>query len=71
MSFTTYTGSTAIVAALGTTPEERALTTDQFKAKFDEGLTNFITWLNATHIVELNARAVIQDDEQIIRIMEG
>lgn len=63
LSFSTYTGSTAIIAALGTTPEERALTTDQFKAKFDEAITAYVTWFNATHLAEL-------EYEQIIRIME-
>ena len=64
MSFSAYTGSTNKIASLGTTPEERTLTTDQFKAKFDEFAAEFVAWFNATHIAEL-------DDEQIIRIMEG
>jgi hypothetical protein len=42
-----YTGATDIITNIGTTPQERGLTTDQFKAKFDEGLTNFVTWFNA------------------------
>lgn len=55
MALTTYTGDTAIIATLGTTPEERALETDEFKAKFDEGLTALVAWFNATHIVEADA----------------
>jgi hypothetical protein len=55
MAFSTYTGDTDIIASLGTTPEERGLTTDQFKAKFDEFATAFVAWFNATHIVEADA----------------
>lgn len=55
MAFTTYTGDTDIIASLGTTPEERALTTDQFKAKFDEFATAYVTWFNATHLPEVEA----------------
>lgn len=55
MAMTEYTGDTAIIAGLGTTPDERGLTTDQFKAKFDEGPAAFVAWFNATHLVEVNA----------------
>lgn len=55
MSFTTYTGSTNKIASLGTTPEERGLTTEQFKAKFDEFAAEFVAWFNTTHVVEGNA----------------
>lgn len=52
MPMTEYSGSTNIIAGLGTTPQERGLTEDQFKAKFDEGLTAFVTWFNSTHKTE-------------------
>jgi len=55
MAYTTYTGDTDIIASLGTSPAERGLTTDQFKAKFDEFATAFVAWFNATHIVEADA----------------
>lgn len=53
MAFTTYTGDTEIITNIGTTPDERGLTTEEFKAKFDEGLTALKTWFNATHLPEL------------------
>lgn len=55
MAFSNYTGDTDIIASLGTTPEERGLTTDQFKAKFDEFAAEFVAWFNATHIAEGDA----------------
>jgi len=60
MSFTTCSVTASVIAGLGTTPEERALSTDDFKAKFDEFAVNFVAWFNATHIVELD---VLQTDE--------
>jgi hypothetical protein len=52
MAMTEYSGNTAIIAALGTTPAERGLTDDQFKAKFDEALAAFVAWFNDTHKAE-------------------
>jgi hypothetical protein len=52
---TTYSGTVAVIAGLGTTVNERGLTTDQFKAKFDEGLTEFVAWFNDTHKTEFEA----------------
>ena len=52
MSMTQYTGNTDIIANVGTTPQERGLTTDEFKAKFDEGLKAFVEWFNTTHKTE-------------------
>lgn len=50
MASTTCSVTTNVIASLGTTPEERGLTTDQFKAKFDQFATEFVAWFNATHI---------------------
>lgn len=58
MAFTTYTGDTAIIAALATTAAERGLEPDEFKAKFDEAITAFVAWFNATHIVEADEHLV-------------
>jgi hypothetical protein len=52
---TQYTGDTSVIADLGTSPQERGLTADQFKAKFDEGLTAFVTWFNGDHKAEFDA----------------
>jgi hypothetical protein len=57
MAMTTYTGNTSIISGLGTTPQERGLTADQFKAKFDEALTAFVTWFNTIHKTEFDAKA--------------
>jgi len=54
MAMTPYSGDTSIIGKLGTTPQERGLTTQQFKDKFDEGLKNFVQWFNETHIAEAN-----------------
>jgi predicted house-cleaning noncanonical NTP pyrophosphatase (MazG superfamily) len=59
MPMTTYTGETEIITNLGTTPAERGLETDEFKAKFDEGLKAFVEWFNDTHKTEFDA--VISD----------
>jgi len=55
MAMTEYTGETEIITNIGTTPDERGLTTEQFKAKFDEGLKAFVTWFNDTHKTEFDA----------------
>ncbi len=55
MAFTEYTGDTTIIGALGTNPAERGLTTQEFKDKFDQFATEFVTWFNATHIAEADA----------------
>lgn len=57
MAMTPYTASVEIITNLGTTPAERALTTDEFKAKFDEGLKAFVTWFNDAHKTEFDALA--------------
>jgi hypothetical protein len=55
MAMTQYTGDTEIITNIGTTPQERGLTADQFKAKFDEGLKAFVTWFNSVHKTEFDA----------------
>lgn len=55
MAMTPYTGDPEVIAKLGTTPQERGLTPDQFKAKFDEGLKAFVEWFNLTHKTEFEA----------------
>ena len=59
MPMTEYDGNVEIITNIGTTPDERGLSTDQFKAKFDEGLKAFVTWFNDTHKTEFDA--VISD----------
>ena len=54
MAFSQYTGITNKIAALGTTPQDRGLTTDEFKAKFDEFAEEFVTWFNGTHKGEID-----------------
>lgn len=55
MAMTPYSGETEIIGKLGTTPQERGLTTQQFKDKFDEGLKAFVQWFNDTHKTEFEA----------------
>ena len=59
MPMTEYDGNVEIITNIGTTPDERGLSTDQFKAKFDEGLKAFVEWFNDTHKTEFDA--VISD----------
>lgn len=55
MAMTPYSGDTSVIGKLGTTPQERGLTTQQFKDKFDEALKAFVTWFNATHLPEVES----------------
>ena len=55
MAMTPYSGDTSVIGKLGTTPQERGLTTQQFKDKFDEGLKAFVEWFNLTHKTEFDA----------------
>ena len=50
-----YSGDTNVIAKVGTTPEDRGLVTEDFKAKFDEGLAAFVQWFNTTHKTEFEA----------------
>ena len=58
MLMTPYSGDVEIITNIGTTPQERGLSTDEFKAKFDEGLKAFVTWFNDTHKTEFDALQV-------------
>ena len=55
MAMTPYGQSPLVISILGTTPQERGLETQQFKAKFDEGLKGFVEWFNLTHKTEFEA----------------
>lgn len=57
MALTQCTINTQIIGGLGTRPDERALSTQQFKDKFDEFGTLFKTYFNTTHIPEVEAMA--------------
>lgn len=56
MAMTPYSGDTSVIGKLGTTPQERGLTTQEFKDKFDEGLKEFVEWFNFTHLGEIDER---------------
>jgi hypothetical protein len=75
MPMTQYTGDTDIIANVGTTPQERGLTTDEFKAKFDEGLKAFVSWFNTTHKTEFDAHLndLVTDTDGVhgLKIEEG
>lgn len=55
MAMTEYTGETEVIGKLGTNPQQRGLTTQQFKDAFDEGLKGFVEWFNLTHKTEFEA----------------
>ena len=60
MAMTPYTGDPEVIAKLGTTPQERGLTPDQFKAKFDEAFKEFITeYFNTIHLQEIEELILI------------
>jgi hypothetical protein len=74
MAMTPYSGDTSVIGKLGTTPQERGLTTQQFKDKFDEGLKTFVEWFNETHNGEINehmADNVTQETVHGLRIETG
>ena len=58
MPMTVYSGATNTISIIGTTVEERGLTTDEFKAKFDANLAAFVVWFNDTHKTEFDAHLV-------------
>jgi hypothetical protein len=47
MSLTKYTDSTNIIGSIGTTVEERGLTTQEFKDAFDENPEKIVAFINA------------------------
>jgi hypothetical protein len=61
MAFTEYTKDTTIIGALGTNPAERALTTQEFKDKFDQFADEFVAWFNETHLPEVAEKAVVDE----------
>jgi hypothetical protein len=56
MPMTEYTGDTNTIETIGTTVEERGLTTEEFKAKFSLDLKAFVTWFNSVHKTEFDAQ---------------
>lgn len=63
MAMTKYTGETEVITNIGTTVNERGLTTAQFKAKFDEGLKAFVTWFNDVHKTEFDGKMSAEGGE--------
>lgn len=56
MALTEYTAATNIIGSLGTDPEDRPTLDDQgLKDKFDENAVNIVTYLNDTHLPEVQA----------------
>lgn len=54
MSLTKCSVPTDVIGSLGTTPEQRAISTQQFKDKFDEMSEGIKTYLNDTLTPELD-----------------
>ena len=65
MAMTPYGGDPLVISKLGTTPQERGLSPEQFKGKFDEGLKAFAEWFNLTHKTEFEAKAEQADLEDL------
>lgn len=55
MSMTPYTGETLTIANIGTTPQERAMETSEFKMAFSKDFHEFVEWFNETHNGEIDA----------------
>ena len=66
MPMTPYSGDVEIITNIGTTPQERGLSTDEFKAKFDEGLKAFVTWFNDTHKTEFDAHLAEKATDSVL-----
>jgi hypothetical protein len=71
MAFTKYTKDTTIIGALGTNPAERALTTQEFKDKFDQFADEFVAWFNETHLPEVAEKAVVDEHKAETATQEG
>lgn len=70
MAFTEYTTSTAIIANLGTDPEDRPDMTDaQLKAKFDENAANIVTYINDTLLEEAEEKLISFVDDTASRTL--
>lgn len=63
MAMTPCNVTTSVIAGIGTNPAERGLTTDQFKAKFDEASGDLKDWVNDTHLPELNTKFTAYDNQ--------
>jgi hypothetical protein len=68
MPLTKCTTDTAVIADLGTTPDERGLTTEEFKAKFDEASTGLKTYINDTLIPEIEAQSGLIGNNPAVRV---
>ena len=55
MSMTPYTGETLTIANIGTTPQERAMDTSEFKMAFSKDFHEFVEWFNDTHKTDFDA----------------
>lgn len=55
MAMTPYNGETLTIANIGTTPQERAMETSEFKMAFSKDFHEFVEWFNETHNGEINA----------------
>jgi hypothetical protein len=54
MAMTPYNGETLTIANIGTTPQERAMDTSEFKMAFSKDFHEFVEWFNETHNGEIN-----------------
>jgi len=55
MAMTPYTGETLTIANIGTTPQERAMETSEFKMAFSKDFHEFVEWFNDTHKTDFDA----------------
>jgi hypothetical protein len=55
MAMTPYNGETLTIANIGTTPQERAMETSEFKMAFSKDFHEFVEWFNLTHKTEFEA----------------
>lgn len=68
--FTDYTTSTAIIANLGTDPEDRPdMTDDELKAKFDENAANLVAFINGTLLEEAEEKLLSFVDDTVTRTL--
>ncbi len=58
MAMTEYSKTIDTITNIGTNATERGLTTQEFKAKFDYELQQFVAWFNDTHKTEFEAKAI-------------
>ena len=55
MAMTPYNGKTLTIANIGTTPQERAMDTSEFKMAFSKDFHEFVEWFNDTHKTDFDA----------------